>query len=94
MRSKFTQFVVGTLGALSAVALTAGIAVAGGDLTDEQKQLMSQLDSNQDGVISSAEAQNHPDLAQRFKELDQNRNRVLEQAEFAQFEVSEPPPMQ
>ncbi|MEX0915328.1 MAG: hypothetical protein WDZ60_05490 [Wenzhouxiangellaceae bacterium] len=60
-----------------------------GDLSDEQKQLMSQLDIDQDGVISESEAQRHPELAQRFRELDKNRDQVLEQAEFARFEVDD-----
>lgn len=60
-----------------------------GSLNDEQKQLMSQLDTDRDGVISQTEAQRHPELAQRFQALDENRDEVLEKAEFARFEVRE-----
>lgn len=79
--------------ALSGVAFA---AVAGGtgsgkDLTHEQKGLMQKLDANQDGVISEAEAAAHPELAQRFQELDRNSDQRLEKAEFARFEVSESP---
>lgn len=63
-----------------------------GKLSDEQKQLMSQLDIDRDGVISETEAQQHPQLAQRFRDLDENRDQVLEQAEFARFEVREDVP--
>lgn len=76
---------------VSALALSTA-AVAGGDkdkLSDEQKDLMSQLDLNGDGVISETEAQREPELAQRFRELDENGNEVLEIAEFARFEVTD-----
>ncbi|MDT8448900.1 MAG: hypothetical protein RQ847_01880 [Wenzhouxiangellaceae bacterium] len=91
MKSKVLQMMIGAVGAM---ALTTGIAVAGDEgkeLTEEQKSLMSQLDSNGDGVISNSEAQNHPELAQRFQELDENRDSVLEQAEFARFEIQGQP---
>lgn len=86
-----TQLMIVLLGALS---LAIGTAVAGGDkkLSDEQKDLMSQLDINQDGVISKTEAQRHPELAERFRQLDRNGNEQLEEAEFAQFEVEEDDP--
>lgn len=78
--------------ALSGVAFA---AVAGGqgakDLTMEQKDLMKQLDANQDGVISQAEAAAHPELSQRFQEIDRNGDQRLEKAEFARFEVTEEP---
>lgn len=78
------------------VAVLSGVAfaaVAGGegskDLTAEQKDLMQQLDANQDGVISQAEAAAHPELSQRFQEIDRNGDQRLEKAEFARFEVTE-----
>lgn len=78
---------------VSALALSTA-AVAGGDkdkdkLSEEQQHLMSQLDLNGDGVISETEAQREPELAQRFRELDENGNEVLETAEFARFEVTD-----
>lgn len=77
---------------LSTAAALGDPESAKGDLSDEQKQLMSQLDSDRDGVISQTESQQHPELAQRFRQLDQNRDQVLEQAEFARFEVREDTP--
>lgn len=89
MRLKFLSRLMVIL--LGAVALTA--VAGGGDkdvkLTQEQTELMSILDSNQDGRISWAEAQAHPQLAERFRELDQRGNMQLDEAEFAQFEVTE-----
>lgn len=80
-------------------AMVAGLALsfsaqAGGDkdmdkLNEEQKQLLSQLDTNQDGAISEREAMSHPELAQRFRELDRDNDAVIEKAEFARFEVKD-----
>lgn len=76
------------IAALGAVALT---AIAGGDkgteLTQEQQNLMSKLDTNGDGKVSQMEAQTHPTLAQRFREIDENGDKQLEKAEFARFEI-------
>lgn len=85
-----------TLGLVGALALATAGAVNGeggkSKLSEEQKELMSQLDINGDGVISEAEAQTAPELAERFRQLDENRDGVLETAEFARFEVSEERP--
>jgi|GEM_PF-5593235 len=98
---KVTRTIFGIAGAM---ALATGIAVAGDDdkkrLSAEQKELFSMLDADGDGVISEAEAQRYPELAQRFRDYDQNRDGVLEVAEFARFEIPdehhtpEEPPMQ
>lgn len=88
-----TQLLIVLAGILSlSTAGALGDPSEKGKLSDEHKQLMSQLDTDRDGVISQTEAQQHPELAQRFRELDENRDQVLEQAEFARFEVSDIPP--
>lgn len=73
----------------TAFAAVAGGGGAGEKLTAEQETLMKQLDANQDGVISQAEATAHPELARRFEEIDRNGDERLEKAEFARFEVRE-----
>lgn len=83
-----TQLMIALAGVVS-LSTAAAFGNDKGDLSDEQKQLMSQLDIDQDGVISESEAQQHPEIAQRFSELDENRDQVLEQAEFARFEVED-----
>lgn len=75
---------------LSITALAGGDKDKGmGKLSQEQKDLLTQLDANQDGVISEQEALRHPELAERFRQLDQNGDQILEVAEFARFEVTE-----
>lgn len=69
-------------------------ALAGDDkdmhkLSEEQQELLTQLDTNGDGVISEQEALRHPQLAERFRQLDRNGDQILEKAEFARFEVRE-----
>lgn len=85
-----------TLTALAAAMTLSLTATAGGDkdkdmheLSQEQKDLLTQLDANQDGVISEQEALRHPELAERFRQLDRNGDQILERAEFARFEVDE-----
>lgn len=85
-----------TLTALVAAMSLSLSAMAGGDkdkdmhkLSEEQKDLLTQLDANQDGVISEQEGLRHPELAERFRQLDRNGDAILERAEFARFEIDE-----
>lgn len=81
------------IGLLSAVAISTAVAMDREHdkpkLTEEQEQLIMLLDVNNDGVISFAEAQQLPELAERFNELDRTGSGQLERAEFARFEVTE-----
>lgn len=65
-------------------AITSGAALAAGGAG---YMSMSQLDQNNDGQISRQEAQSSPELSQRFQQLDQNSDMMLDQSEFAQFEA-------
>lgn len=90
---KFRNMTI-TLTALAAAMSLSLTAAAGEDkdmskLSEEQKQLLTQLDTNQDGVISEREALQNPELAERFRQLDRNGDAILEKAEFARFEVTE-----
>ena len=42
-------------------------------------------DTNRDGQLSTAEAQQVPGLSTRFKELDKDRNGTLSRSEFAPY---------
>lgn len=89
-RKSTMQLLVGLLVGLSlSTALALDLERGGAKLTAEQKELKAILDTNNDGVISQAEAQRHPELAARFHELDRNNDGLLERAEFARFEVTE-----
>ena len=44
------------------------------------------LDADQNGVISKAEAQSHPDLANRFGQMDADQSGELGWAEFARYQ--------
>lgn len=59
--------------------LFAGFAYAGDTYT--------QLDANQDGMISQEEAQALPPLAEQWTEVDVNADGTVDAAEFAKFEA-------
>lgn len=90
MRIKhITQLATILLGAVALTAVAGGGEKSGEKLTQDQQKLMSELDTNADGRISQSEAEAHPVLTQRFRELDRNADMQLEKAEFARFEIVE-----
>lgn len=56
-------------------------------LSPEDQQAYSKLDTNGDGKISQQEAQQNPQLAAKFSSLDKNSDNMIEEGEFARFEV-------
>lgn len=66
---------------LSTLVLLASSAAIAAD-----RNLYSDLDTNQDGAISKDEAAALPGLNEKWVELDQNADGVLDPAEFAKLE--------
>lgn len=63
----------------SSIVLASGIAFAG-EGTDSKK--FEDLDANQDGVITQAEAAGHEDLVAQFNDADINADGYLTPSEF------------
>jgi len=63
-------------------AATSGVACAG-----ETPESFSNLDADQDGSITQEEALNMPNLTSQFKDLDEDADGRLNEAEFSKFEV-------
>lgn len=62
------------------LALASGIAMAGDDKAKEMT--FEDLDANQDGVITQAEAAEHKDLVAVFNTADTNSDGYLTPSEF------------
>lgn len=79
------------------LAVSAGALAAGQTGTEgmaerhSQPPVYSEVDANQDGVVTRDEARSHPDLDARWDQLDMNRDDRLDRSEFARFEMREPP---
>lgn len=69
---------------ISALSLVA-TAVSAGDTSKTTDRFM-QLDSDQNGVISQAEAANSQSLAPLFEKADANKDGMLDIDEFAKIE--------
>ena len=88
MKEKLTLAVI--------IAALSGTAFAGSAETQsatEQEQpgasqsvTLQDLDLNQDGYIDEIEATAHPELVNRWGELDANQDGKLDEEEFAKFE--------
>jgi Ca2+-binding EF-hand superfamily protein len=72
---------------LSAMSLMA-TAVSAGEMSDTTDNF-KQIDSDQNGVISKAEASNSETLAPVFNQVDANQDGMLDTDEFARFELIE-----
>lgn len=67
---------------LATLALLAGTTVQ----AEAQKRQFEALDSDANGYISEQEAAANPDLYARWKELDGDKNNLLDISEFSAFE--------
>lgn len=63
-------------------------AANSGKLTASEQKAFSQLDTNRDGKISQTEAKKNPTLAAKFNSVDQDNNQVVDEGEFAKFEMN------
>lgn len=63
-----------SLALATACALVAGLAIAAPQATAPKAPAKVQIDANNDGVIDRAEAAKHPRLAERFDQLDTNKD--------------------
>lgn len=64
------------------LALASGIAFAG----EGKEKTFSDLDQNQDGVITQSEAAAHTELAAKFTDVDTNQDGYLTPSEFEALE--------
>ena len=61
---------------------TTNAPIANSNVNDS---IFDRADTNRDGQLSTAEAQQVPGLSTRFKELDKDRNGTLSRSEFAPY---------
>ena len=71
--------------AVSAKDMTSGDK----EMTQDSKHVFSRMDANGDGFIDKDEARTNPDLAAKFNKVDSNKDKRLDEGEFARFEVTE-----
>lgn len=88
---------------LAGILMGSGVAFAAGDqaqqtmdpqqqtqqLSEQQQQNWTQLDTNQDGYISRDEAAANVELSDAFQDQDQNADGQLSAEEFSSWEGSE-----
>ena len=60
---------------------------AGGSYNNGDTPAFQGLDADRDGAISREEAKQHQQVNNRFSELDQDDDKEVTRAEFAEFEV-------
>lgn len=75
--------------AIASTASAEGMALGSKQLTPQEQQTYSTLDSNGDGYISKSEAQANPSLASKFDIVDSDQDKQLDEGEFARFEMIE-----
>ena len=65
------------------IMIFSGIACA----ADDPQAAYAAADTDQNGVITEAEADNVPGLTEQWNEIDANQDGQIDVAEFARFEV-------
>jgi len=98
MSRTYTSSMVTALVAVAALALSgtgwaegteSGMSEMSGNpaLSQQQEKAFLKLDTNKDGKISQEEAKQSPTLSDQFSQTDSNRDNVIDEGEFARFEM-------
>lgn len=74
---------------LTAAAAAAALLAGAPPHAEEASGSFKQLDADANGYVSPREAEVQPSLIVRWKELDTDKNNLLDTSEFSAFEAGE-----